>query len=46
MTMTFVTTPEPQMFNGYLDGLKDELEMYYMNLFYNIITLLGDMSTS
>ena len=48
MTMilfTFVTTPEPQMFNGYLDGLKDELEMYYMNLFYNIITLLQTCQT-
>ena len=30
MTMilfTFVITPEPQTFDGYLDGLKDELEM-------------------
>ena len=43
MTMilfTFVTTPEPQMFDGYLDGLKDKLEMYYMKLFYKIIALL------
>ena len=49
MTMilfTFVTTPKPQMFNGYLDELKNELEIYYMNLFYKIVTLLEDMSTS
>ena len=43
---TLVTTPEPQMFDGYFDGLKDELEMCYIKLFYKIITLLEDMSTS
>ena len=36
---TFATTPEPQMFDGYLDGLKDELEICYMKLFYKIINL-------
>ena len=25
---TFITTPEPQMFDMYLDRLKDELEMF------------------
>ena len=29
---TFGTTPEPQMFNGDLDRLKDKLEIYYMKL--------------
>ena len=29
---TFATTPEPQMFNGYLDRLKDKLEIYYMKM--------------
>ena len=43
---TFVTTLKPQIFDGYLDELKDELEIYYMNLFYKIVSLLGDMSTS
>ena len=42
----FVTTLKLQMFDGYLDELKDKLEMYYMNLFYKIVSLLGDMSTS
>ena len=35
---TFGTTPEPQMFNGHLDRLKDKLEIYYMKLILQKLT--------